>query len=144
MQRQPLGIARHQRGQSGRDGKARLGQPDRRVQQRGPVAAAPAAMRLGHQGGGAGGAHAAPAHDRFEKGQRRARGILKQARRCGQWCGFAPVQCGDRAGFTIMPQQECAAAQTRGLRLDQTQNRLHRDHGIGRRATGCQHIGPGA
>ncbi len=95
MHRQPFGIARHQRRKARRDGKAVLGQPDRRLQKPGPVGAAPAAMRLGHQGGGSGCADTAPADHSLEELQRRAVSILKQARRRCQRGGFAPVKRGD-------------------------------------------------
>ena len=132
--RQPLCIPLHQTGEAGRDGKALLGEVDGVVEERGPGAAAPAAMRRLHQRRCTGRADGAAADDRIEEFERFARVVLEQRRGGRERRGFAAVEGGQRAGCRIVPDQEGAAAEAGALRFHQPQHRLCGDHRIGGRA----------
>jgi hypothetical protein len=56
---------------------------------------------------------------------------------------LAPVIARDLAGPRVEHHHEGPAAEARRLRLDQTQNRLHRHRRIDRRAALAQHLQPG-
>jgi hypothetical protein len=88
--------------------------------------------------------HRAPAHDRIPELHGRAVGLEEQLGRGGGGGGLAAVVAGHLAARALEVEQEGAAAQARGLGLDQVEHQLGGDGGIESRAAGAQDLQPGA
>ncbi len=58
----------------------------------------------------------------------------------GEGRGLPAVEGGERAARRVVVDEEGAAAEARGLRLDQPEHGLHRDHRVDRVAASPQHL----
>ncbi len=84
-------------------------------------------------------AHRAPAHRGFEEFHGLFMRIQKTVRPCGRRRRLAAI-VGAKPFLPLRPvQQEGAAADPRGFRLDQAEDHLHGDRGVERRAAELQH-----
>ena len=124
-----------------RDGKALLGQPDRRLEQPRPGKATVLLVQGFEEPHGSGNADARAAGDGL--------GTLEQDPVCEEAVGpgggrsrlasvIGPQLCTGR----IPVQRERAATDARGLRLDQVQDQLHADSGVGCAAACPQQLQP--
>src|SRR6266513_2907543 len=84
-------------------------------------------------------AHRAPAYRGFEEFHGLPARIEETVRPCGRRRRLAPI-VGAKPFLLLRPvQQEGAAADPRGFRLDQAEDHLHGDRGVKRRAAQLQH-----
>ena len=120
-----------------------LGQPDRRLEQVGPGQLAVLPVRQLQQGDGAGHADREARPTASRKRQRLAVAAQEQLGRRAGRRGLAAVVGDHGAGRAVEMQQEAAAADARGLRLDDAQHHLHGDRRIDRRAAAAQDVEPG-
>lgn len=134
---QPIG--RQQRVQARGDREALLGERQRGLEQRRPAQPAVPPMCLAQQREHARDADGPPASDRGGERQRLAVHVEKAVRRRRCRRGLATVVGDRRVAARVVDQHERAAADARGLRLDQRQNELRGDRGIDRAAAAAQH-----
>ena len=140
--REPVGIARHQRGEPGADREALLRQPDRVVESPGQSARPQRSCASAISAGVPGTPTERPPTTASKNPSGWPCGILEKPRRGGERRGLAPVERGDLARGPVMPDEERAAAEARALRLHQPQHRLRRDHRIRRGAALGEHLRP--
>ena len=120
------------------DREALLGQRDRRVEQARPGQPAMACVRHLEHAHGAGHADRAAADHRLLERHRLAVGLQEQPLVGQRRRGLAAVEGFDARAVPM--QDERAAADAAGLRLDQREHHLHRHRRIDRRATGLEHL----
>ena len=133
-----VGVALDQRVQARADLEAALGQLDGRLEQRGPGQLAVLAVRHLQHAHGAGHADRAATHHAVVEGQGLAAGVEEEFFVGSGRGRLAPVIGLYLAAAGV--QQEGAAADAAGLRLDQRQHHLHRDGRVHRRAAGLEHL----
>jgi hypothetical protein len=138
-----LGRLRHRARQPRRHLEAVLGERDRRPEQLGPVGRAVAGVDHVEKLGRARHPDRAAADQRVPERQRlavHAREVVAVGRHRG---GLAAVEGGELAARGVVVDQERAAAEPGGLRLDQPEHGLDGDHGVDRVAAVAQHLDAG-
>jgi hypothetical protein len=120
------------------DREAFFREADRRGDQARPGQAAMGAVRGLQHGDGAGDADGAAARHGLQEGDGAAV-AEEEVGAGGGGGGLAPVPGGDAPGAGVEVQQQRAAADARGLRLDQREHHLNRDGGVEGGAAVAQH-----
>ena len=126
-------------GKAGRDGEPVSGEIDCRLEQLGPWELAEFVVGELERGEYAGSAYRQPAGHGDVRGERLSVGVEKEVGRSRRGRSLAPVEACELVLLLVPIEDEGAAADARGLRLDQIEHHLCGDCRVDRAAALAQH-----